>query len=147
MRPPTASRVPAAAAALLSALNSIHGVTLLDGPTPMTPRADAIVVGAAGDASFIVDLAFQPGLGLAYLETIDIICSLWSVSGSQGMRQRRERCGELLEAVAAILQADPSLGGSCDLATMGSTVEWLQQSNETGAMCSVGFSVRVKTNI
>ena len=147
MKPPQASRVPTVVDAILAALRGIQGVSLLDGPSPITPQNDAIVIGAQGDASFMVSREKQAGYGISYDETIDVICTIWSASGSSTMKPRRDRCGDLLEQVSSAVDADSTLGGACDLAYMGDAMEWLQQTNNTGAMCSVGFSIRARTNI
>jgi hypothetical protein len=147
MQPPQPSRVAAITDGLLSALGTIPDVTILDGPTPTVPREDVIMIGAGGDASFLVTQKPMPGLGNAYTELVHVICSLWSWSGSQGNKARRDRAAAMLELVAAALRADRKLGGACDICYLGPELEWLQQSDTSGAACSIGFAVTAKTNI
>lgn len=126
---------------------SIPNVTILDGPTPTVPREDVIMVGAGGEASFLVTQEPMPGLGDAYTELVHIICSLWSYSGSTDMKPRRDRAAAMLELVATALHADRKLGGACDIVSMGPELEWLQQSDTSGAACSIGFAITAKTVI
>lgn len=147
MRPPQPSRVPTVVDALVAALRVTPGISVFDGPAPVTPQSDGIAVGAEADASFIVQNQPQTGLQRAYGESVSVICLAWSASGSTTMKPRRDRCAALLEAVADTLRNDPTLGGACDLCWLGPDMEWLQQSNTSGAMCSVGFTVTARTNI
>jgi hypothetical protein len=146
MKPPQPSRVPSIVDALLAAVASIPDVTILDGPTPTIPRDDVIGIGV-GEPSFIVEQTPMPGLGNAYTELVHVICSLWSQSGSQGNKARRDRAAAMLELVAASLRPDRTLGGLCDICYIGPEMEWLQQSDTSGAACSVGFAITVKTSI
>lgn len=147
MKPPQPSRVTAVADAILTALGSIPDVTILDGPTPTVPRGDVIMVGAGGEASFLVTQEPMPGLGDAYTELLHVICSLWSWSGSAGMKARRDRAAAMLELVASALHADRKLGGACDICYLGPELEWLQQSAGDGDACSIGFVITAKTMI
>jgi hypothetical protein len=146
MKPPQPSRVPAFTDALLAAIGTIPNVTVLDGPTPTVPREDCIAVGI-GEPTFIVERQQMPGLGDAYTEFVHVICSLWSYSGSTDMKPRRDRAAAMLELVVAALRPDRTLGGTCDICYVGPELEWLQQSDTTGASCSVGFAVTSKTMI
>lgn len=136
--------VPEVVDFLVAAFRQIDNISVFDGPTPSTPQRDAIAVGAGRDVA--VAMARTPqGFARDYDEVIQVACMAWSASGSTEMKPRRDRCDELLAAVSNVITADHTLGGICGIADLGPQVEWVQQSGQAGAMCSVGFVVTART--
>lgn len=145
MRPPQATRIGAVIDALLAACSAIPNLSVIDGPTTEAPRRDLLAIGVGNESMMVTQT--QRGLGVAYTEEAQIVCGLSSWSGSAGVKPRRDRCIDLLGQIRAIIDADPRLGGVCDLALMGPQTSWQQGNGSAGSWCSVGFSVQVRTSV
>lgn len=147
MRPPQESRVEAVIAATVALCRDIPNVVVFDGPVNNeTAERDGIAVGV-GDEAAIVTQARTPGLGNGSRETVNVVCSAWSWSGTVDYQPRRTRVVEILSQLRDRIGADPTLGGACDRASIGSDQSWVQDSADEGIAVSVGFSVEAQTFI
>ena len=153
MTPPTEARVVAVLDALLAIAGTVSGVTVLDCDTNTDPMADVIAIGYSNADPVVVDVQDQASWASAYVETITIVCLVWSWSGSVEYAPRRQRCRDMITALRTGIAADRTLGGWCGEARLGALFAWRQrlsggdQDNASGAYVSVGFSVEVRTGV
>lgn len=134
---------------LVAAFAALSDVLVLDGPTPEPPKRDTLIVGgSAGTESASGDHHYDGRLGFGPInESYDIVCALWSWSGSKGMKPRRDRCVAILSQIRQILLDDPTLGDTCSLARLGERYSWYQQATSAGWACSVGFTIHYAATI
>ncbi|MFD0902335.1 hypothetical protein [Actinomadura sediminis] len=140
-----ASTVPAALDALVGGLRTtLPDVQVVDGP-PLTTNPDVICVGFSGvpgepaveSTRTREQLAREPDR-----ESYDIACLASSWSGATDPKPVRDRAYELLDAVAARLGADPTLGGAV-MSTRVSAESLIPEQTDQGAVATVTFTVHV----
>ncbi len=142
MRPPAHSRVDDVIVALIAAIGTIDGVTVLDGRLPSTGSQRDTLVIAQGRNAVQVRRDRAPGLGDGYIETMRIVCRVHSFSGSIEPSLRRPVVTAVMDAVEDALQADRKLGGVCDEAYLGRDEFWDQDTGDVAAE----FTVQTRTN-
>lgn len=143
------STVPAAIAALVTLCQTaVTDADVYDGPPTGGDYLDWVGVGydpSGGDAVTVsTDWA---SLGTQrHEENYDITCTLGSASGDAVMTTRRARAYALLDAVAAGIAADYTLGGSVRIAHVtGHSL--LQDLDEQGLTAGIRFTVNVAARI
>jgi hypothetical protein len=114
-------------------------VTIHDGPPTTAETPDWIAVGYQPGTTESVVLAWdwaQIG-GQRSEETYDVLCSFATTSGDEGMTARRLRAIEILDAIAAALSTDRTLGGAVRLARLK---EGAMHQEETEDGSRIGFT-------
>lgn len=127
---------------LLSAAPALSGVSVHDGPPMTAETPEWIAVGFSPGEPTAVELTYEwAQIGAQrHEEHYDILCSLVTNSGDEGMPARRARAIALRDAVAAVLTANPTLSGAVRIAHM-SSAQLVQEETSQGA--SAGFTFRV----
>lgn len=127
---------------LLSAAPALSGVTVHDGPPMSAETSEWIAVGFSPGEAVAVDATYEwAQIGAQrHEEHYDILCSLVTNSGDEGMPARRTRAVALRDAVAAVLYANPTLSGAVRIAHM-SAAQLVQEQTPQGA--SAGYTFRV----
>ncbi len=142
MMPPAGSRVHAVSSALVAAFSGIPDVTCLYlTAANREVRKDYLSV-ALGRNGVTVRREKAPGMGLHYFEQMRVMCKIFSRSGSRDPEARMARCVDIFNQVEAIILADSRLGGTCDMALIGTDETW---SAEDGTDVSVTFQILTKT--
>lgn len=132
--------------ALVARVTELLGDTalVLDGPRAAEDLPDNVVVigqpSTAGE-SVSNDVERVQGLGHRYAETFEVYCVVSAVSGDTSMKALRDRCHAMIALIEQGLKQDTGLGGACDLAGLGPSMQWAQAQTEDGAVCEVAFSV------
>lgn len=135
--------------AALAAFAAIDGLQVIDGPTPSPPKDDVLIVGGSADDQSAVGIITTPNR-FAYgaaTEEMDIVCALYSWSGSKGMKARRDRVIALLAGIRQVLVDDTTLGGACQFSRIGERVSWMERSDVSGTYVSVGFTIHYLASI
>jgi hypothetical protein len=134
--------------ALLSAAPALAGVTVHDGPPVVSETAEWIAVGYSPGESTSADINYEDRDvgGRSQREQYDLLCSLVTNSGDEGMQARRARAVVLRDAVAAVLLTDATLGGAVDVARMTSA-QLVQEQTSQGASAGYVFRVTCKAVI
>lgn len=145
MQPPAGTRLGDVSDALVTACAGIANTQTIDGPGPHTLTGqDAVEIGIGPTTA---NNQHAAGLGVAYLETLNIPCRVWSWAGDDDLGARRDRAIELLEAVRDILAADVTLDGACDEAWIGPSWTGIPINDDQGVSYQIGFSIQVKSSI
>lgn len=150
MTVPRPSTIPATVTAILAAfVAAVDADTeVQDGPKPKAIKRKAIAVGV-GPESILHTLAKDQRLGgFNYNEQYQVVCSLWSWSGSVAtMPTHRANCGALLNVVRTAVDALNVADTLGVLYRLGPDLSWLQTYTGEGCACSVGFSIEVTATI
>lgn len=103
--------IPAVLDALVLAVSAaLPGVQVFDGPAADYAGTEGVSVGASTE-DVAVEFEF-PAAGLVTSGERDTVtCMVWSGSGGTVFKPHRDRCNELLAAVVAAVDRDPTLGG------------------------------------
>ena len=119
---------------------------VFDGPiAAQSVEFEGLIIGDvhdAGDMAVDVEVERAEGLGNRYREFYEIQCSMWSVSGDEVMKPRRDRLRDGLAIVEAALKADQTVDGAVDLCILGASQQWRQLQTDMGAGVEVWFSLR-----
>lgn len=106
----------------------------------------AVFVNAPRAADDSLDLA--PGFsGDAYVETNEVGCLIESWSGGADPGAHMDACGVVYDALRDRVEADMTLGGICNLATMGRRRSWSADQGQRGVIVSLSFTVRVQAYV
>jgi hypothetical protein len=140
-----ASTIPAVLDRLLQAWAlALPGVQVVEGQ-PLSPEPDIVCVcftGLPGEPAIeAVDERGQLGGG-PDRERYDISCLGSALRGETDARAVRERAVELVEAIRADLQRDPTLGGLV-LSARLAVRSLLAEQTRDGASATVFFTVRI----
>lgn len=140
------STVPAAIDALVAAIAAaLPGVQVVDGQ-PIATEDDVIAVaftGLPGEAGVEMRRA-QADLSYGSdQESYDIVCLASAWTGGTDPKKVRDRAYELIEAVAAEVARDRTLGGTVAQAGL-STDSFAQEQTTKGAVATVRFVVHVE---
>lgn len=139
------STVPAVLDALVARWRSaLPGVQVSDGQ-PVTTENDLIAVGfhdvagepAVNSTRTREQLAAQPDR-----ESYDVSCLASSFTGATEFKPVRDRVYELVDAAAADLAEDDTLGGLAMQARLTAD-DLIQEQTEQGAVATVRFTVHV----
>jgi hypothetical protein len=125
--------IPAALDALTAIFRvALPGVPVFDGPAAEYAGTEGASVGAsAEDVAIEFDL---PAAGLVTTGERDTVtCMVWSGSGGTVFKPHRDRCDEMVRAVVAALDADPTLGGIVSTAGVSGGM-FAQQQTGRGAL-------------
>lgn len=152
MKPPAGTRVPSVLAALKAACESaLPAVQVILGPsTAESLEADVLWVapGTQEDAGVVVSAPKARGLhASAYVENLTIVLNYLTSSGDTDMQARIDNAGAALDAVRDALDADPTVGGTVDLAYLGDEIFWHPIQHTNGASVGLGFTVVTRSNI
>lgn len=147
-----ATSIPGAIANLVTALKAaptLAAVTIYDGPpVKATGRKDYICVGYTPDTDTIAFQRSWAAIGARRQEEdYEIPCSALVWSGGTNMTVRRNLAFDLLDAVAAVLAADPTLGGVLRLAAINGPGSLGQTQTSAGAAADLRFVVECQTRI
>lgn len=140
MKPNVTTRVSPVVDQILTIGRTIPDLTVIDGPSAVTPTRDVLEVGV-GEPSFYTELERLPGLRITYRETLHVVCSLWSWSGSVDIKPRRDRVSALIGEIDLALRAATVVEGVWDRVNLGEQFEWQQGLTDSGAAVSLGFVV------
>jgi hypothetical protein len=148
MSAPQPSRVPLAAAALVAIGERMRDAGLVDlvlyGPTPKGPTEGGVTL-----AVLVTDRAADqtsdllPGQVNQYVETTEIVCNVVSWSGGTDLVQHVEACAAVWDGLRTRIEGDQTLGGICEVATMGRRVTWSPENGDAGANVILAFTVRI----
>ena len=140
----SASTLPGFITALVAALEAapaLSGVQVIDGPPVKYARQDAVAVGLTTEDLSVESTTGDAGL-VARREQVDVNCLARSWSGDDDLTARRGRVFSIIEAVGAVLAADPTVGGTVTRARLAGLVYSAARTGE-GTGCMVEFRVRV----
>ena len=143
------STVPAALAALVALCRSgLSETDVYDGPPVGGDYPDWVGIGYDPGTSEVVTVTTDwSQLGAQrHEERYDIACTLGSNSGDLSMTDRRVRAYALLDAVAAALASDYTLGGAVRVAHI-SGHSLLQELDEQGLTAGIRFTVTAAARI
>jgi hypothetical protein len=117
--------------ALVTALQPLKSASpkafVLDGPIRQWPKSDAVAIGLGRTVGASQQLPEEIRVGgrVGYQETVQVVCAAYSwvepTDSLTAIKERRDRATNLVEAVDAVLTADPTLGGVCVGAHLGRT--------------------------
>jgi hypothetical protein len=141
----SASRLPeflTALAAALDAAPGLSGVQVIDGPPVEYTKPDAVAVGLTTEDTSVESNLSNAGLGQPRREACDVNCLARSWSGNDDLPARRARVFSIIEGVAAVLEADPTVGGTVTRARVSGLVYSAARTGE-GTGCFVEFRIRV----
>ncbi|MGD9989304.1 hypothetical protein [Pseudonocardia sp.] len=139
--------IPAVVDALLAAVKAtaaFKGVQVDDGP-PTRGRSAPDAIGIGFDIQDLTPAtaAVAPGFGNRRNESYALTCSIDSFTGdAEDLAGRRSRAYALLDAMHALLAADPQLGDTCSWARITRHAYRPYQA-ETGAGVLIEFGVQV----
>jgi hypothetical protein len=140
----SASALPEFLSALTAALDGapgMSGVQVIDGPPVEYTRPDAVAVGLTTEDTSVESGLSNAGLGQPRREGCDVNCLARSWSGNDDLPARRARVFSMIEAVSAVLVADPTVDGTVTRARVSSLVYSAARTGEgTGAF--VEFRIR-----
>lgn len=138
------TRVPASIDALRALGETIEDLLVLDGPSEDAyVETDVLAVGISSDDDTpAIDVYRERvGLGSRYRESATISCEISSWTGDTSMKERRDRCAEILDQLDQAMQADRTLGGAVDECRLAEEMRWVQGVDESGAGAAVQFGV------
>lgn len=142
----TPSRLDDVITSLVALFDAATTAQVIDGPTPVTPDADFILVGSTGDAdedAATVERDWS-AMGNRWIEeTGEVVCSIWAQSGDTDLSAQRTRLATMFAACEAALLTDPTLGGLLFRDPVSIPVSRLRQQQTTaGAVVHLIFTVR-----
>lgn len=143
------STVPAAIDAVVALCRgAVTGADVYDGPPSGGDHLDWIGVGydPTGGESASATTEWAALGAQRHEENFDITCTAGSSSGDDAVPARRVRCYALLDAVAAALAVDYSLGGSVRVAHITSH-SLFQERDEQGLTVGVRFVINCQARI
>lgn len=139
----SASCLPGFLSGLTAALKDspdLADAQVIDGPPTKYLKRDVIAVGLTTEDLAVETGKTDAGLGNRH-EQADVNCLARSWSGNDDLPARRDHAFALVDAVAAVLAADPTVGGTVVRARVAGLVYSALRSGEgTGAL--IEFRVR-----
>lgn len=136
---------PAAIDALVAACRIALPDTRVTDGQPITDELEVLAIGYTGEPT---EPAVETTLAREQValspdrERYTINCLAWSVKGNASIKQARDRVYALVDAVAALLTADPTLGGIVGRTHLSTHVLG-QQQNAKGAMAMLRFEIQI----
>lgn len=117
--------------------------TVLYGPTPRGAtrgKTLAVFVGSPGATSR--PEVMQGYDGVQYAEFVDVNCNAVSWSGGTDVEPHNAAVFAILADIEAKIDADPTLGGVCERATLGAALSAFPVSDSAGASVELAFTIR-----
>jgi hypothetical protein len=138
--------------ALISAIDSATGVTVIDGPANQTLTADEyVVVGGTDDLDDAAGTIDQDWAGIgrqARNEAGLVACAVLVGSGGDVVKTARDRALVILGQIEDALRADPTLGGVLPAGWCQMTAATpSQRRNTNGLYVRLQFSVAYQSRI
>jgi hypothetical protein len=136
--------IPQVLDALVAALRlALPAVDVFDGPQSGAVGGEGIAVGTSREDNSVEFTWPAADLAGGDAEHATIACLVWSGSGDSTYQAARQRVAVLLDAVAAALAANRTLGGAVSSAWITGGV-WQQQA-VTGVLVTCEFQVEIDT--
>lgn len=148
------TRVGAAIDAIKTALDTVNGLTVWDGPIVSGDYSDAVYIGydADPDGDFQAADIGQVWVGVGATRTrdeeIDITCAAVALVGeAETWKTPRDTVLALVESVGQKLRADTSLGLSPPCRAELTSGGYFQEPGSAGWQARLVFNVRVTTRV
>lgn len=134
-----------------TAVASVNGVTVLDGPGVTDTSGPVLWVGwdsfnqeSSKEAQDWAEVGSN--YGAAREATVDVACSVWAQDGDGSQAAARGTAKVILDAFGGALRAAPTLGLVFVQGAQVTSLTWRQdQVAGHGAVCHVGFTVQIIT--
>lgn len=139
------SVIPVAVDALVAVLRAaptLSGVRVFDGPEAVWPDAELVAVGLSPEDLTVTSTRTPRGLR-ATRDSADVICLARSWAGDTLVKPRRDRAFALYDAVVALVEADPTLGGACSHSEVTGAA-YMPAQTRTGVVVDVVFVVQAR---
>lgn len=151
-------RIPAAIDAIVTALRTVDGLTVWDGPLVNGEYEDAVFIGYDADPDGGEQLAsttvqtWASSIGQrARDEDNEIICAIVVLLGEDGWKPVRDRVSAMIDSVGQTLRGYASIGPSLGLSPPSVAELWpgqyFQHALEEGSQGRLTFSIRYKTRV